>query len=302
MKPTLFVIRKQIYFLKPFIVKLDISDDVIRYSYDYPVTINGKQEIIKLFNCYLNRFELQSRNDWKAHSRFGLHLLPQDVDSILYSSKIIDSSLDIVGSKEDLETILKLHADRPGIVNRHGYLLNSTAIISPSRPSSVYEHALLPGYRVLSFQMKFQDDPFTKMIINTSIDRLTRIESNCNEIQLNNTSELRTTYANDPKIQSICWQPDFKVTVPSVAIEENEIVNFKIQLINSFTKEPIKREVEVYLDHINGYLPKTRIQLDKNGQGVGTFIPLGLKSGDSMTLKVGFKYFTNKQEVKIEIV
>lgn len=302
MKPKLFVIRKQVYFTRPFIVHVEIQEDFIELKYIKRVIINGKITDFDLFTCYLDRNELSKRNDWKDHSRFGIHLKSYDVEAILFASKLIDTFIHQgMTDKEYIEKMLSVYASRPGTVNRHGYLINSTAYVQNSKPFSVYEHALLPDPRIFSFYLRFKDSKFTEIMVNISIDRKAKIESNCEEILINNTSELRTTYKDDEKIQSVVWLPDFILSCDTKECKPNDIKNINIQLINGYTKKPVLKSVEVYLDNINGYLPKNRIILDDTGKGSFKFMSTGLDIGDYMTVKCGFRYFTNKKELTINI-
>lgn len=310
-KPNLFVIRKQVYFTKPFIVHVDIKPTSISLKYIKRIQINDKIIDFDLFTCYLDIYELRKRNDWKSHSRFGVHLKDYDAQALMLSSKIIDDLISQgMTNKEDIEKILILHSSRPGTVNRHGYLINSTAYVQNSKPFSVYEHALLPDPRIFAFYLKFEDSYFDEIMVNISIDRYAELESNCNEIQINNTSELRTTYKDDEFIQDIVWLPTFELSTDKNfndgffidnCCKPNEYKTIYIRMINEHTKKPIEKSEIVYLENINGYLPKNRIKLNSLGEGSFKFYANGLDSGDIMTVKAGFKYFTNKDELTINV-
>ena len=74
-----------------------------------------------------------------------------------------------------------------------------------------------------------------------------------------------------------------------------------MQLINSYTHEEIHHSCDVYIENVNGYLPKNRITLDENGRGSFKMYPLFLEPGDAVKVKVGFRYFPAKQEILFSI-
>jgi hypothetical protein len=63
---------------------------------------------------------------------------------------------------------------------------------------------------------------------------------------------------------------------------------------------PIEHDAEIFLEAVNGYLPKTRIKT-VNGQASVPFMALGLVAGDSARVKAGFKYFSGASDVSIQI-
>ena len=85
-------------------------------------------------------------------------------------------------------------------------------------------------------------------------------------------------------------------------MSKDDHVVVDVQLINSYTKEPLRKSCEVYLEKVNGYLPKNRIILDENGHGQFAFYPLLLETGDTMRVKAGFRFFPSKQDISFQII
>lgn len=299
-----FVIRKQYNFTKPFIVQLTVTDDIVELRYIRRFLINNKLEEFELFNCYLNRFELMKRNDWKDNSKFSVHLKTWDIEAILMKNRILEDLIinKNFNDRNDIETILNIHAGRKGTVNRNGYLVNISALLQNGRIPSTEDHAFFPGHRVFNFFLKFKDSKFTELFLSIPIDPETTIEHNCREIRMYNSTELKTKWKNNSDIQSKVWQPQFRVNCDKTEINCNEYAEVNVQLINSYTKEDINKSCEVYLENINGYLPKNRITLDNNGFGKFKIYPLYLDPGDKIKIKIGFRYFQSKQEIEFKVV
>ena len=304
--PKLFIIRKQYNFTKPFIVDLNVTEDIVELKYlrRFYLTESNSFFEYELFNCYLNRFELMKRKDWWDNSKFSVHLKTWDIDAILMRNRILEDLVlkNNITDKEKIDKILNIHAGRKGTVNRNGYLVNISALLQNGRIPSTEDHAFFPGHRIFNFFLKFKDSKFTEMFLSIPIDPETIIEHNCRGIAMYNSTELKTKWKNNEEIQNRVWQPDFKIKTQSTTINHKDHAKIQVQLINSYTKEPIKKSCDVFLENINGYLPKNRITLDNNGYGEFKFYPLYLSKGDNMKVKVGFRYFPAKQELTFNII
>ena len=301
--PKIFVIRKQYYFTRPFIIKLNVTEDIVELSYVRRFEINDKLEEFELFNCYLNRFELMKRNDWKDNSKFSVHLKEWDIEAILMRNRILEDAIvnQHFTDRDSIEKYLNIHAGRKGTVNRNGYLVNISALLQNGRIPSTEDHAFFPGHRVFNFFLKFKDSKFTELFLSIPIDPDACIEHNCREIRMYNSTELKTKWKNNHEIQSRVWQPQFKLTTKSTEVSHKEYAEIDVQLINSYTHEEIHHSCDVYIENVNGYLPKNRITLDENGRGSFKMYPLFLEPGDTVKVKVGFRYFQAKQEILFSI-
>lgn len=71
-----------------------------------------------------------------------------------------------------------------------------------------------------------------------------------------NSTELKTKWKNNHEIQSRVWQPQFKLTTKSTEVSHKEYAEIDVQLINSYTHEEIHHSCDVYIENVNGYLPK----------------------------------------------
>lgn len=91
--------------------------------------------------------------------------------------------------------------------------------------------------------------------------------------------------------------PNLFITGPDT-MTPGELASFDIA--PTYLGEPTQRRLSVELETVNGYLPKSRIEL----QGPGTFKAraLDLEPGDSMKIKAGFRYRPSVAEKEVKIV
>lgn len=91
--------------------------------------------------------------------------------------------------------------------------------------------------------------------------------------------------------------PNLSMTGPD-EMAPGELASFEV--FPSFLGEPTQRRLSVELETVNGYLPKSRIEL----QGSGTFKAraLDLEPGDTMKIKAGFRYRPSVAEKEVRII
>lgn len=68
----------------------------------------------------------------------------------------------------------------------------------------------------------------------------------------------------------------------------------------TFKDKPLS-DVNIYLSTTGGYLAKTRVLTDDNGEFSTTFIPLGLTIGDTVNIQCGFRLFTGIVDVDLTV-
>lgn len=73
-----------------------------------------------------------------------------------------------------------------------------------------------------------------------------------------------------------------------------------VTIRGTFHGEPLKRDVTLYLKTDCGYLSHTKL-LMHNGEATVRFIPLGLAENETVTIKAGFKHFSNLARCRITV-
>lgn len=92
-----------------------------------------------------------------------------------------------------------------------------------------------------------------------------------------------------------------KITVPeSCECPTGGVVEIPIY-INNPDGMPYMDPVEVYIKSQAGYLPFTKITIDK-AAGTARFMALGLVPGERATVKFGYKYYENDASINVMVV
>ena len=62
-------------------------------------------------------------------------------------------------------------------------------------------------------------------------------------------------------------------------------------------------DVDVYLEALSGHLPRRKLTLDPaTGRAPVSVTVLGLEPGETLTLKAGFRYYTNAASHTLRVV
>lgn len=410
-KPTLFIIRKEMDILRPFVIRVTREEDVLQVEYLYRTVVKGAQKDFLVLGYRLTRKFLEKRNDWKDCTQFGMHLKDYDIAYMHSCVKIIQQFVDAGLAYDDVCSAVSAHMPRFNTINRNGYLINISAASYIGKVSSVEAHALIPAYRVINWVQKLKSTKFTECCVNLAADPACTVEVTTGDRtqDICNSSEIYNDLIHkDEAIKQQVWRPKLKLTqkgfddlddwnyyldkhvsywddlnaiAPKLALAldgpiagmavdwickmldikdrndaniaeviktltpaqkatlansesyflDNKLfpagidlaaisrhrdttsskvgacspgstVFFQVQLIREWYGDEIHSPAEIYLECVNGYLPKTRIQLDENGRGSFKFVALGLDRGDTMKVKAGFRFMTNSAEADIEII
>jgi hypothetical protein len=108
----------------------------------------------------------------------------------------------------------------------------------------------------------------------------------------------RTDYSASAQVRELILLPGVQVSAPA-SCTANGQVDVHLQVVDA-NDQPLERDAEIFLETVNGYLPKTRIKT-VNGQAIVPFLALGLNDGDSARVKAGFKYFSGASDATIQI-
>lgn len=97
----------------------------------------------------------------------------------------------------------------------------------------------------------------------------------------------------------------FEELLPTLSISGPDSLNPDAQgeyTLRAFLNgEVCEQPLDVELEHVNGYLPKTRVRV-RDGEGAFRACALGLLPGDTLKIKAGFRYRASVAEKKIEVV
>ncbi len=97
----------------------------------------------------------------------------------------------------------------------------------------------------------------------------------------------------------------FEELLPTLSISGPDSLNPDAQgeyTLRAFLNGQVcEQPLDVELEHVNGYLPKTRVRV-RDGEGTFRACALGLLPGDTLKIKAGFRYRASVAEKKIGVV
>lgn len=301
-KPFLFVIRKEMDILRPFVIQVRREPELIEVRYVYRTKIKDQLEDFLILGFRVTKEDLSKRNDWKDYTQYGMHLKSYDIDYMYSCVRLIQESVDRGFTREVIEDLLHSHLPRYNTINRNGYLINISAASMTGRISSVEAHAIIPAYRLINWVQKLRSTPFTECCVNLAADPACEVEilSGDTYVPICNSSEIyKSLIHKDDKIKQQVWRPKLLLTeLSSKHTQMGPQITIGVQLTREWYGDAVKAPAELYLESVNGYLPKTRLMLNENGYGIFTIVGLYLNVDDEIWCKVGFRYMKGIAEFK----
>jgi len=168
----------------------------------------------------------------------------------------------------------------------------ATKMSAPELSRTTYQNNLSVG-----FVVPFADSPFEECAVTVNINPDVN-KGDCVVLGVAASDIERTDYSASAQVRELILLPGVQVSAPA-SCASNGQVDVHLQVVDA-NDQPIGRDAEIFLETVNGYLPKTRIKT-VNGQAIVPFLALGLNDGDSARVKAGFKYFSGASDAAIQI-
>jgi hypothetical protein len=168
----------------------------------------------------------------------------------------------------------------------------ATKMSAPELSRTTYQNNLSVG-----FVVPFADSPFEECAVTVNINPDVN-KGDCVVLGVEASDIERTDYSASAQVRELILLPGVQVSAPA-SCTSNGQVDVHLQVVDA-NDQPIERDAEIFLETVNGYLPKTRIKT-VNGQAIVPFLALGLNDGDSARVKAGFKYFSGASDAAIQI-
>jgi hypothetical protein len=168
----------------------------------------------------------------------------------------------------------------------------ATKMSAPELSRTTYQNNLSVGFVVPFSDSAFEDCAVT-VNINPDVNK-----GDCVVMGVDASEIERTDYSASAQVRELILLPGVQISAPTSCTPDGQ-VNVQVQVLDA-NDMPIDHDAEIFLEAVNGYLPKTRIKT-VNGQASVPFMALGLVAGDSARVKAGFKYFSGASDVSIQI-
>jgi len=168
----------------------------------------------------------------------------------------------------------------------------ATKMSAPELSRTTYQNNLSVG-----FVVPFADSTFEECAVTVNINPDVS-KGDCVVEGVEPSDVERTDYAASAQVRELILLPGVQVIAPAKCAPDGRI-DLQVQVVDA-NDHPLERDAEIFLEAVNGYLPKTRIKTT-NGQASVPFIALGLIPGDSARIKAGFKYFSGASDAHIQI-
>lgn len=293
-KPDLLIIKYQKSYTDP---------DGEQYTYTYNAS-----------NITLNY--LKSRNDFKDYSSFGLYTretVLENLNMITYLFETAETNKWATATlKEKLGNLFQ------NAINGYPYsatnLINMSATTLESRCDFRGIRTVVSGTRLLRFFVPFTNMNFTQMPIVVALcpgndfvtSEQTEVISNDNEIIHDAMIPWMKEHSVMPSIRFVINGTPIKnnKSNDTFAIYNTTPLVVEVELIDAFTDNVLTGyDTEIYLEHVNGYVPYDRVRINPNtGRGEFVISSRDMLPNSTIKVKAGFRYYPGISEIIFKTV
>lgn len=146
----------------------------------------------------------------------------------------------------------------------------------------------------LQFMLPFRDSPTSDWLYRATVNKDIGYHIDAHEeleiVEVENSHEGFTDFATPRRFgidMTAARQPD-----------GSYLLNISVPELLAFARTP--SEKRVFLKTNGGFLPRTEVLLDENYTASAKWLPLGLDAGETATVEVGFKFYTNVNRVEVQ--
>ena len=168
----------------------------------------------------------------------------------------------------------------------------ATKMSAPELSRTTYQNNLSVG-----FVVPFADSTFDECAVTVNINPDVN-KGDCVVVGVDPADVERTDYSASAQVRELILLPGVQIAAPQACTPDG-LVDVAVQVVDA-NDQPILRDAEIYLEAVNGYLPKTRVKT-VDGKARVPFMAWGLVPGDSARIKAGFKYFSGAADAVIQI-
>lgn len=261
----------------------------------------------------IKRSELLERADYVDSSLFGFYVRESTLDNLEGIALIFDQAEELNWTVQDLKQRLE-EALQYSINNfpLTAYtIVNMTAITEQAKSNLINMRNIVSGIRLMQFFVPFTDMKFDQMPLSIVAYPDAKVTAN-EEITLLNNDTIIGNEKIMPWIKENSIVPDLEFSADGVTravddeivVAPDQYVDVTLKLVHNYTRELITgHPVQLFLENINGYLPKNRLIIDADTGKVKFRVgALGLTDGDNIRIKVGFRYYTGVSDITLKVV
>ncbi len=169
------------------------------------------------------------------------------------------------------------------------FLFNALADSFPTRRNIMDSRAFMPVVSLVKFAAPFTEAGFEDMTFFA-------LRPHPDSLIISNLETMEVAHS---EYFAKIWE-----ALPSLEIEGPEEVASEMAVTLSvrakYQGEPLEHPLDVELEHVNGYLPKTRVRL--NGVARFNVMALGLAAGEKIKIKAGFRYAGSLAEKTLRVI
>lgn len=288
----MFYIKRSFSNFNGFTLKAIRSDTEFKFEISSEYTDKYGETFKYSFIDQIYKLEdIKKRPDFCDYVLYGFYVNRTDLRNLEEMNRFLSQARQFGWTVPVLKTKLTetYGYDISSTITNSSRLINITALTLPTKNSFEGLPNILSGTRFFQIFFPYAACDLSSAVISIVTFNGMEVESADELIQLE-TDKLTSDVVALEHINKTTGLPTLQLTGKDIVVA-NELTNLTIKLINTSTNKLITdNDVEVYVELINGYSPYSRITT-KSGIATLPVRAMDMVAGDTIKVKVGFKYF-----------
>lgn len=300
----MFIVKRHITCFRK--CKLTVTRDNDKLSYKVTRThtdATGNTYTFNMFNTIISfADDISNRSDFTDYVQYGLYARNESLTNLDDVANIFDMAGENTWTVADLKTainhLLGGTYDTSPLSSAH--LVNMTAASLATKTNLNGLRNVIPGTRLLHMLFPLKTTPLSTVPLSVAAypgsDVSTTEEIISSESDAILTNSVITEWTINNNIT-----PSIKITSDTDTVAKDKNVTLNVTVTDTKTGDPILGTVELYVEHINGYVPYSRL-LVVDGVASLPVSAMLMQPDDTIRIKLGFKYYTNMCEKTLTVV
>lgn len=263
----------------------------------------GETYTFNMFNTVLSlEKDIVGRNDFTDYIQYGLYAKDEALSSLDDVANIFDMAGDnnwpVSELKSAINQILGGTYDISPISSTH--IVNMTALSLLTKTNLSGLRNMVSGTRLVHMFFPLKTTPLSKIPLSVAVYPGSGVNTT-EEVISSASDSIMTNEAIVQWTEDNCVVPVVSITTDISTVAKDKSIVLDVEVTDKSTGKLLSSDVELYVEHINGYVPYTRLMV-VGGVAKLPVSAMLLQPDDIIRVKLGFKYYTNMCEKTITVV
>lgn len=298
----MFVVKRQLTIFKDSTLHINRTDEYIEYVVNRTyIDQNGKKFSFNFVNKTFPLSEFTDRADFTDYAQYGIYMKEENLANLTAATELFDMAThhkwDAVDLKSKIDELYGANYSNHTLGVIH--IVNMAALTLPTKTNLSGLRNVVSGTRLMHLFFPLTTTKLSKVPFVVAAYPGMEVRS-VEPIIPSESDSIMTNSIIQEWITNNCTVPVIKIVGPISIVKDKHAV-LEVSVTNRKDGSIITDPIELYVEHVNGYVPYSRITT-VDGKCTIPVSAMLMTPGDTIKVKVGFKFYTSLADHELEVV